>query len=80
MMSGPDPGALPMISRIGLSGNAGCAARAAGDRQSDTAIATSIVRTPMASSSVMFWLPGQVNEGMAPGQPVFQAQLTEAKS
>ncbi len=26
MMSGPDPGALPMINRIGLSGNAGSAA------------------------------------------------------
>jgi hypothetical protein len=30
MISGPDPGALPMISRIGLSGNAACAACAAG--------------------------------------------------
>ncbi|MNC89644.1 hypothetical protein D3C83_56130 [compost metagenome] len=29
MMSGPDPGALPMMSRIGLSGNADCAGCAA---------------------------------------------------
>jgi hypothetical protein len=27
-MSGPEPGALPMMSRIGFSGKAGCAARA----------------------------------------------------
>jgi hypothetical protein len=29
MMSGPDPGALPMMSRIGLSGYGGAAAYAA---------------------------------------------------
>jgi hypothetical protein len=29
MMSGPDPGALPMMSRIGLSGNTACCAASA---------------------------------------------------
>src|SRR5215813_4609727 len=38
MMSGPEPGALPMISRIGLSGNAGCAGWTAGGASRKTAI------------------------------------------
>ncbi|MNC90207.1 hypothetical protein D3C83_62780 [compost metagenome] len=41
MMSGPDPGALPMMSRIGLSGYDGCAAYAA-DNDNAVAIATAV--------------------------------------
>ena len=51
MMSGPDPGALPMINRIGLSGNTGCAACATGTAASaEMAIAAHSLKASMGIS------------------------------